>query len=133
MNIDISQLEEVSPAKGSRKKPVFLVSRGGYFSMNSAFKKQNDIDNPGSVSLKASRKDEKLVVALRFFRGDEGNFKVTHTLRGSSWFSGRSLFSQFGISHESLAPKRRSLRLKATVQNVEGIKYIITEIPLPRK
>lgn len=75
--------------------------------MNLAFKKLNGLGNPKSVSLKAVKKEDKLIVALTFSEGENETFKVTSTPRESSWFSGRNLFSQFGVDYESLVPKRR--------------------------
>ncbi|MCX6711411.1 MAG: hypothetical protein NT139_00020 [Candidatus Woesearchaeota archaeon] len=134
MEIDISDLEEVQATRGGRKKPVFSLSRGGYFNMNFAFKKLNELDEPKSVSFRASLKEDKLIAALTFFESeDEGTFKITPTERKSSWFSGRSLFSQFGVDYSALVPKRKSLKLKTFIQKTDGIKYLILEIPLQKK
>ena len=135
MEINIKELQEVIASRGGRKTPRFTLSKGGYFNVNNAYKEQNDIKNKNSINMKAIRKADKLIVAISFHEKEEdGSFKLTLNGKSkSSWFSGRSLFSQFGLDFKELVPKGKTIKLKPNIQNSEGVRYFIIEISIPKK
>jgi len=134
MKIDINELEEVVASKGGSKHPKCTLNRGGYIVFNNAFIKEKEMDRSKSLNLRAAKKEDKLIVAAIFFdREDEGSFKLNSNKAGRMWFSGRNLFSQFGIKYEALVSKRQRLILKPYFQYIDGKNYLIIEIPLPKK
>jgi hypothetical protein len=66
-------------------------------------------------------------------KSEEGAFSISkyenEDGKKSFTFSGRSAFSQLGIKYEELV-KNESLKLSPTIQESNGKRYFIVEIPL---
>lgn len=135
MTIDINSFEEIKPAGGGRRTPALTLGRIAYFRGNRFFIKEHGLDDVKSVKLRAVKEGSKILVAINFLKEDEGNsFKVSFFYDDegeikSLSFSGRSIFSQFNLDYKDIL-KSKSILLKPTIQEHDGEKYFVIEIPL---
>jgi len=133
--INIDSFEEINPAKGGRRIPALTLGKTAYFRGNKFFIKAHKLENIKCVKIRATKKEKIIIVAINFLRDDEENsFKVSFFddddgEKKSLWFSGRSIFSQFNLDYKDVL-KTKSILLKPIIQEQDGKKYFVAEIPL---
>lgn len=134
MGFNINNFEDIEPVRGGRRTPALTLGKTAYFRGNKFFIKEHKLGNAKSVKIKALKEEKIITVALAFFNSNEENsFKVSFGEKDgeltSIWFSGRSIFSQYNIDYKDVI-RTKSLLLKPTIQEHDGKKYFVVEIPL---
>jgi len=135
MKIDIKEFQDIAPKLGGVRSSVLSLGKTGYFRLNKYFIKEYNLEKKRFVNIKAIKRENRIIVALNFSeQKSDSSFSLSHYESKdkkikSVTFSGRGVFSQFNINHKSVI-KDKSLKLKPEIQDHDGIKYFIVEIPL---
>jgi hypothetical protein len=89
-------------------------------------------EKANSVDIKATIKNNKIIIAFSFLDDKSGKFGVNtyKNKKGkikSKSFSARSIFKQLGLSYKSYAQKK-SIELKPEIQDFGENRYFILEL-----
>lgn len=130
---NITEMKEIAQRRGGRQNKYFSLNKSGYFRINYRFVQEHNLGDMKYAKIRAIKKENLLVVAINFLEAQEdGSFMLSSREGGSFNFSGRSIFAEFDIDYKSVV-KDVSMKLNPKIQEVEGVKYFIIEIPVEEK
>lgn len=136
-NTYLKKFELITPIFGGIRAPRWTLSTNTENIRINKFAIENEgLWDMKFVEIRAVKENGKIIVLIRFSRKKEeleGTFSISRyeDEKGNKSlnFSGRGIFRKFKIKAKDLT-NEKSIILKPRVENIDGIKYFIIEIPL---
>ncbi len=142
MKYNIKELQDIFSARGNRGagSSRLIINKKGIIRVNKYYAKEKEIEKMHSAKMKAKKTSNSIIGAITFledakekdskkkdifslsrYEDDKGELK-------SFTLSGSSIFRSLGLKAESVI--KDTIELKPEIQEFEGQKYFIFEIPL---